>query len=266
MPRRDDFMAKVRTNFRLALDADQKQRDREKDDLRFFNGEQWDDQAILARKAQQGSNGLPPVPARPYLTINKCREPVNQVLNQERASDMGLELTPADDFGDLGVTPDETEVTLREGLVRRIQRDSQAADARTWAFARAVQAGRGYYGILTRYLPGKTWDQEAYVHRFFDQSSVLLDPAHEMPDGSDAQWAFGGGTLMAWEDYKLEFPSTRDQHNPISTADGAAFSTYVDDLKDWFSQEGQAHAVAILKDGVLRGGADPRGDGTAVGY
>jgi gamma-glutamyltranspeptidase len=37
-------------------------------------------------------------------------------------------------------------------------------------------------------------------------------------------------------------------------------------VSDWFTQEGQAHAVAILKDGVLRGGADPRGDGAAVGY
>ena len=37
-------------------------------------------------------------------------------------------------------------------------------------------------------------------------------------------------------------------------------------VSDWFSQEGQAHAVAVLKDGVLRGGADPRGDGAAVGY
>jgi gamma-glutamyltranspeptidase/glutathione hydrolase len=37
-------------------------------------------------------------------------------------------------------------------------------------------------------------------------------------------------------------------------------------VSGWFSQEGQAHAVAVLKDGVLRGGADPRGDGAAVGY
>jgi gamma-glutamyltranspeptidase len=37
-------------------------------------------------------------------------------------------------------------------------------------------------------------------------------------------------------------------------------------VSDWFAQVGQAQAVAILKDGVLRGGADPRGDGAAVGY
>jgi gamma-glutamyltranspeptidase/glutathione hydrolase len=37
-------------------------------------------------------------------------------------------------------------------------------------------------------------------------------------------------------------------------------------VSDWFAQVGQAQGVAILKDGVLRGGADPRGDGAAVGY
>ena len=37
-------------------------------------------------------------------------------------------------------------------------------------------------------------------------------------------------------------------------------------VSDWFAQVGHAHAVSILKDGVLRGGADPRGDGVAVGY
>jgi len=37
-------------------------------------------------------------------------------------------------------------------------------------------------------------------------------------------------------------------------------------VSDWFAQVGHAQGVAILKDGVLRGGADPRGDGAAVGY
>jgi gamma-glutamyltranspeptidase len=35
---------------------------------------------------------------------------------------------------------------------------------------------------------------------------------------------------------------------------------------DWFAEVGHVLGVAILKDGVLRGGADPRGDGAAVGY
>ena len=145
------------------------------------------------------------VPARPSLVINKTREPVRQVLNSERQSDLGIELVPADDFGDLGETISEDEIYLREGLVRRIQRESKAADARTWAFNRAAIAGRGYWRVNTRYVPGKTNDQEIYIHRWYNQSCVTLDPAHEQPDGSDAEWAFVG-TDMPWDQYKAEYP------------------------------------------------------------
>ena len=55
---------------------------------------------------------------------------------------MGIELIPADDFGEMAGPIDHTEIELREGLVRRIQRDSEAADARTWAFSRSAIAGR----------------------------------------------------------------------------------------------------------------------------
>lgn len=36
-------------------------------------------------------------------------------------------------------------------------------------------------------------------------------------------------------------------------------------VSDWFTQMGHAHAVT-LRDGTLAGGADPRGDGAALGY
>jgi len=36
-------------------------------------------------------------------------------------------------------------------------------------------------------------------------------------------------------------------------------------VSDWFGQMGHAHAVA-LRDGTLTGGADPRGDGAAIGF
>jgi hypothetical protein len=121
----------ARTRAKLAFDADKSQRTRETEDLRYYAGDQWPTDVRQARLGQQANGNLPPVPARPTLTINKLREPVLSVLNQERQSDIGIELVPADDFGDLGVTPDDTEITLREGLTRRIQRESVAASART---------------------------------------------------------------------------------------------------------------------------------------
>ena len=200
-----DFLKTARERFKFADETDTDQRQRERDDLAFYAGEQWPTDIRLARQGQQPVNGMPSVPSRPTLVINNVREPVRQVASEAYSADLGIEITPAEDFGDLGIIPDTAEITLREGLVRKIQRESQARDARMWAFDRAVKAGRGYYQILTRYLPGKRWDQEIYVQRIFNQASVLLDPSHDEPDGSDAKWGFVVKDML-WDDYAAQFP------------------------------------------------------------
>lgn len=241
-----ELLKKARERFKLADDADSEQQKRERDDIAFEAGQQWPADIQLARQGQQPTNGMPAVPARPTLVINKVKEPVRQILNQERASDIGIELVPADDFGDLGLIPDDTEITLREGLVRRIQRESIAADARTWAFKRAVIAGRGYYLVMTRFLPGKTWDQEVYVHRIYNQAGVLLDPSHEQPDGSDADWEFMG-TWVPWDRYKAEYPVLADgSPNPFSEASEADFMSMAEDYPDWYQADGDERAVRVM--------------------
>jgi hypothetical protein len=230
---RTKFLQLARDRFKQAQTAEKDQRARELEDLKFYAGDQWPEDVKTIRAGQVAQNGLPPVPARPCLTINKTREPVRQVLNQERQSDMGIEIVPADDFGELTGPIDDTEIQLREGLVRRIQRDSQAQDARTWAFARACIAGRGYYGVMTRYAKGKTQDQEVYIHRFYNQSCVTIDPAHEQPDGSDAEWAFVG-TDMSEDEYKAQFGKRNRKKNVVCDWTSSDWSAVGDETKDWF--------------------------------
>lgn len=229
------LLKQARERFKLADTSDGPQSKRERAAISFEAGNQWPADILAIRMGQNPTQGQPSVPARPTLVINKVREPVRQVLNQERESDIGVELVPADDFGDLGITPDDTEVTLREGLVRRIQRESIAADARTWAFKRAVIAGRGYYIVRTRYLPGKTFDQEVYVERIYNQAGVLLDPSHEMPDGSDAGWEFIG-TWMPWDRYIAEYPQAKDQFAETSEAD---FVAMTEAYPDWYRESSE---------------------------
>lgn len=249
LPTDTPFLETARERFKLANDADSAQAQRERDDIAFENGDQWPADIKLARMGQQPISGMPAVPARPTLVINKVKEPVRQILNQERASDIGIELVPADDFGDLGLTPDDTEVTLREGLTRRIQRESIAADARTWAFKRAVIAGRGYYLVMTRYLPGKTNDQEIYVHRIYNQAAVLLDPAHEQPDGSDAEWGFVG-TWVPWDRYKSEHEHVLNgdeyDENPYSDYGASDFIGLTESFPDWYKADGEDKAVRVV--------------------
>jgi hypothetical protein len=158
---------------------------------------------------------------------------------------MGITLVPADDFGGLSEPIDHTEIELREGLVRRIQRDSEASDARTWAFSRAVIAGRGYYGVMTRYMPGKTFDQEIYIHRFYNQAAVTLDPAHEQPDGSDAEWGFVGKDYTG-EEYKAEFGKIDGRKNQLAEMDDSAFRALGDEEPGWFSLDKETRVIRVV--------------------
>lgn len=238
------FMREARARFLRAVEADTAQRQRELEDLRFYAGDQWPDDIKTARQGQNATNAMPPVPARPCLTINKLREPVRQVLNQEREADMGVEISPADDFEDVGQVIDHTEIELREGLTRRIQRASEASDARTWAFDRAVKCGRGYYAVMLRYVSGKSWDQEVYVMRLYDQGAVTLDPAHEQPDGSDAEFGFVGGWVSV-DAYRAQYPHSEAHPNRISAAGSEDFRDWSVEQPLWVQWDEKAETGAV---------------------
>jgi len=228
----EKFLAQARARWDLAATSQTKQREREKEDLAFYAGEQWPSDLLASRKGVTVGSGSSEqtVPARPSLVINKTIEPVRQVLSQERESDLGYELVPADDFGEMSGPIDHTEIELREGLIRRIQRDPEAEDARTWSFQRAAIAGRGYRLVNTRYLPGKRADQEVYIDRIFDQTSVLLDPSHQQPDGSDMDWGFFG-TDMLWDAFKSEYP----QAKAAKIQNDQQWRTLTEAVPGWFS-------------------------------
>jgi len=250
MPRDSDstFLELAKKRWKQAQESDQRQRERERTDLRNYALGPWSEDDVKARAAQPAtSSGLPPVPARPTLSIPLVQEPIRQVLNAERGSDLGIELVPADDFAALTGPGDETEIELREGLIRRIQRESEAQDARSWAFARAVIAGRGYYGVMTRYLPGKTWDQEIYIQRYYNQASVSLDPAHEQPDGSDAEWGFIGVDLP-WDEYKARYGKRADdsRNRVVSSDSEDQFRALMDEAPGWFTSEGDVRMCRVV--------------------
>lgn len=238
MPRQQlpdsEFLQLARERYKLANESDTYQAERERDDIAFEDGDQWPVDVKLARQGQQPTSGMPAVPARPTLVINKIKEPIRQILNQERQADLGVEIIPADDFGDLGIIPDKTEIELREGLIRRIQRASHASDARRWAFKRAVIAGRGYYLVMTRYLPGKTREQEIYVDRIYNQEAVKGDPSRQKPDGSDADFWFVG-TWMLFDKFTAKYPKDADgKDNPLRDYNDTDFMGLTEQYPDWY--------------------------------
>jgi hypothetical protein len=263
-----DLLDVAKRRFKVGDEADTPQRVRELDDLSFYAGglNQWTKDQQDARKGQAATASLPPLPARPMITINKVRQPVQQVTNNIRQSDFSIEIAAADDFGELTDATDSSkqEIEVREGLTRRIQRASEASDARLWAAIRAAIAGRGYYAVLARFLPGKSWDREVYVHRFYNQASIMLDPAHEMPDGSDANWGFIGVDLPL-DDYEAQFGEEDD----LSAMTDGEFRALGDDLPGWFIYDKKAKTRTVRVVDYIYAVYEPRvlvqlADGTAA--
>ena len=230
------LLEQAKRRFRVAADAEQKQRQREKDDLRFQVPElQWDDAAKRARLGM-GNDGVPQ-PARPVLSISKIDQPIHMVLNQERAAHLGVSIQP------LSADAETETAAILEGIYRRIERDSQAHVARSWAFSRAVVCGRGYYRVNTQYdeTSDNPFDQTITIERILNQDAVYLDPAAQKPDFSDGSYGF----ITSWvsrADFKAEFPDAM-----ISSCDDSTFESYVTEAPDWVRGSGEEAAVLVVE-------------------
>lgn len=200
---RDDLITVALSRFKLASEAETQQRRREIDDLKFQIPDlQWPSDV----KTQRGGQvvGGVAVPPRPMLSIPKLDQPIQLVLNQEKAAHLGVQIHPQSEKAN-----DETAETL-QGLYRRIEVDSRADLARGWAFDRAVKAGRGVYRVNKEWAhddtddPASLSDQKLVIQRILHQSSVYLDPFAQEPDWSDGEWCFITADVP-WDRYKREF-------------------------------------------------------------
>ena len=109
---------------------------KELDDLRFESGEHWDE----AVKQERDRSG------KPCLTIDLLSGPTKQVLNQARSARPGIVVNPRGD----GATQETAQ--LWQAILRRIETNSNADYAYTWASQHQVKMGRGYWRILPYYV------------------------------------------------------------------------------------------------------------------
>lgn len=168
----EEILKEARARFKLAVDAESNNREQALDDLKFLNGEQWDEQALKFRKG------------RPCLTINRLPQFVRQVVNEQRKTRPAIEVIP----GDSKASKPTAEVI--QGLVRHIERSSRARIAYDTAFEYAVSCGFGHFRVTTRYVDDESFDQEIAIETIDNPFVVYRDPAAKELDHSDDQFTF----------------------------------------------------------------------------
>lgn len=178
---------------KLCQDAEANQRDREKEDIRFQVAEnQWPADAKQERAG------------RPMLSISLIHQPKQLVYNQAANAKLGVRLSAVNE------TATDELAEIKQGLYQRIQRDGQADLARLWAFDRAIQCGRGWYRINTKWdeESDNPSDQEITYERILYQENVYPDPAANKPDFSDARYIFVAA-YMPCDTFRQQYPKAQ---------------------------------------------------------
>lgn len=189
--------------FKFADDATSSQRLREKEDLAFQVPEkQWPDDIRAARGAQVVAGVT--IPGRPMLSVASIDEPVQLILNQERAAHLGVHVHAESDDAE----PETADAIA--GLYRGIESDSRAMNVRSWAYDRSTKCGLGVYRVNKVHDPygGHPFDQKLKLQRLLDQSNAYFDPFAIEPDWEDGEFAFVTSD-MRWSTYKRRYPDTK---------------------------------------------------------
>jgi portal protein len=241
--KKSDEKAKLkqsRERFKLSTETFGKQRKREKADLEFQEPEkQWAPEAAAARRGQDASGGLPAIPARPMLSISQIDQPCQLVMNQIRSAHLGINIHP------LSEDASKENAEVLQGLIRRIEQDCHAYQAREWAAERAAKAGWGVYRINTRYadsrdkplekdeagrlrLTPEDFDQVLVVERILRQEYAHFDPSAQKPDFSDGEFAFLE-SWMPFDEFKRQYPKA--ETSKLSETELAG--QYEEEAPDW---------------------------------
>ncbi len=169
----DAFLATAVKRFNRVEAAEGTNRQKAIEDLRFKGGDQWPDQIKAQRSLDK----------RPCLTINKMKTFVHQITNDQRQNRPSINISPEGES-------DKEVAKMLKGLIKHIERQSNADVAYDTGFDSAVSGGWGYWRILTDYAGEDTFDQDIRIGRIRNPFRVYLDPDHEEPDGRDVNWAF----------------------------------------------------------------------------
>lgn len=190
-PSDDDILRDAQARLELASEAETEIRKHALNDLEFLSGDQWPKDIQQERDREN----------RPCLTINRLPQLAQQVTNDQRQN------RPAIKVHAVGDGAKEETADVFQGMIRHIEYVSDAENAYDTAFEAAVESSRGFFRILSEYSDPESFDQEVKIGLIKNALSVFFDPYSQMPDGSDAKWAFIVEDLSP-EEYKAQYPNS----------------------------------------------------------
>lgn len=187
-----EFCTKIREDWDSAITLEDYRKDC-MDDIDFgVKGNQWPEQYKTSRE----------LAGRPCLVVNRIPQFVAIITNDQRQSRPAIQVDPVDSGADV-----ET-ASIYQGLVRHIEYQSNADIAYDTAFEFQVTGGLGYIRVVTDYVDDQSFNQDIFIRPVNNPFMVVLDPLHQMIDGSDANWGMVASDISK-EEYKERYPNSK---------------------------------------------------------
>lgn len=175
-----DVLKDAEEAFKAAVDAESENRAAALADVRFARlGEQWPDKVRQERERD----------GRPCLTINRLPAFCRQVVNDARQNRPQIVVSGVDSQAD----PKTAEIL--SGVIRHIERNSDADVAYDTAIEWAVYGGFGYWTVEADYASDDGFEQELFLRRAANPFAIYGDPDSEAADSSDWTRAFHVSTI-----------------------------------------------------------------------
>jgi len=234
----DDLHSEGLRIYDYAVKADEHNRTRYEDDIRFARlGEQWPE-AIRRQRELEG---------RPCLTLNRMAAFIRQVVNDARQN------KPSIKFHAVGDGADQWTAKVQDGLVRNIEYSSNADVAYDTAIDNAVSGNVGYFRITTDYAADDVFDQDIRIERIANSLSVVPD-AYAM-DADSANW----NDAFVTEDYsadafKAKWPKA-DASSFEGDGRGTMASGWLEDglvrVAEWWKRREVPATIVKLSSGMI---------------
>jgi hypothetical protein len=192
----DPIVKEAKDRFARCEEAESEFRKLFVEDIKFANGDpdnnwQWPDRI---RQSRDGD-------ARPCLTINKVRQHNLQIINDAKQNKPSIKTLPIDGKADVQIAK------ILDGIMRHVEYNSHAEIAYDTATEFAVQAGLGYWRVITDYAHDGSFEQEIFIRRVKDPLCVYIDPDIQSADGADAKYGFVFEDVPK-EEYEAMYPES----------------------------------------------------------
>ena len=235
MATEDDILQEALERFDESQSATDTIRQWAEDDITFGRlGDQWPDDIKNQRERE----------SRPCHTVNKMPTFIRQVVNEARQNKPAIVIHPVDNFAD------EDTAEVINGLVRSIERTSNADIAYDTAIDHAVSGGFGFFRVEIAFARPDSFAMECRIKRVPNPLMVHWDPNSMEFDASDWDYAFVS-ELVSEDAFKVMYPDAAPvSFEGSSTEDAVTKHWKVDEkirLAEYWQREMVKHDLLLLR-------------------